>query len=224
MKQYTAVIPAREFDEVMPGKNLLIFGGTNLLIHKIRQLKRVPVIDEIIVSSENSSYLDIAINEGVVIDLRPIEYAKKNSDFGEFVAYIASKVDSKNIVWAPVTSPLVEALDYECAIQKYQEIIGNGYDSLITVNKLKRFLLDENGPLNFRFHTDKRNQSELPELYEFTNGVVIAPTKSMVQWKYNWGHMPFKYELGLGKSIDICNEAEYEYAKFLFSNQAKLSI
>ena len=223
MKQYTALIPVREYDEVMRGKNILAFGDTNLLTHKIRQLKSVPSIDEIIVSSENNAYLEIAVNEGVAIDQRPSQHSQKNCDFGDFVAYIASKIDSKNIIWAAVTSPLVDAVDYEHAIQKYKEIIGNGYDSLITVNKLKRFLLDENGPLNFRSHADKRNQSKLPELYEFTNGVVIAPTKSMERWKYNWGHMPYKYELGLEKSIDICNQAEYEYAKFLFFNQAKLS-
>ena len=223
MKQYVAVIPAREFDEVMPGKNVMAFGDTNLLVHKIRQLKQVPSIDEIVVSSENCSYLDIATKEGVTVDLRPIEFANKNSDFGEFVKYIASQIKGANIVWASVTSPLVEELDYQNAIKRYEKIINNGYDSLITVNKLKRFLLDENGPLNFRFNASKRNQTKLPELYEFTNGIVIAPTKSMVQWKYNWGHMPYKYELGLGKSIDICNKAEYEYARFLFFNRAKLS-
>ena len=215
MDEFVAVIPARQYDNVLPGKNILPFGKTNLLVHKIKQLKKVSQIKKIIVSSESQEYLDFAIREDVNIDLRPEEFSNSDCNFGEFVEYIASKVSAENILWASVTSPMVDENDYFGAIEKYKEVINKGFDSLISVNKLKRFLLDENGPLNFRFNFNKRSTSELPTLYTFTNGVVIAPKESMIRWKYNWGEKPYKLEFSPDKTIDICNQAEYEFAKFL---------
>lgn len=215
MKNIIAIVPARQFDERLPGKNILEFDGTNLLIHKIRQLKKVDKISEIIVSSDDEQYLDMAKNEGVTIDFRPIEFADNNADFGSFVNYIASKIECNHIMWASPTSPMVDEKDYDEAVIKYLEIINNVFDSLITVNKIKRYLLDENGPLNFRFQSNSRSQNKLPVLYEFTNGIVLAPRTSMIKWRYNWGAIPYKYELPIMKTLDICNMEEYEFAKYL---------
>jgi CMP-N-acetylneuraminic acid synthetase len=215
MKNIIAIVPARKFDERLPGKNVLEFAGTNLLIHKLRQLKKVKKIGDIIVSSDEVQYLNMAQSEGVSTDLRPLEFADKNADFGSFVNYISSKIECNHILWASPTSPMVDENDYDEAIKKYLEIIDDGYDSLITVNKIKRYLLDANGPLNFRFQSNIRNHSKLPILYEFTNGIVIAPRNSMIKWRYNWGAIPFKHELPFMKTLDICNLEEYEFAKYL---------
>lgn len=217
MKNITAIIPARAKDPILENKNVLPFGDSNLLTHKIRQLKKVDLIDEIIVTSESEKYLDLAKIEGVKVDLRPDKYSEINTGFGDFLSYIVSKVEAKHILWAPPTSPMIDESDFRKAINKYFEIIGNEYDSLITTSKLKRHLLDENGPLNFRFKESKRNNESLPTLYEFTNGIVIAPKRSMLKWKYNWGKMPFKYSVNSFKSIDICDSIDYEFAKHIES-------
>lgn len=217
MKNIIAIVPARKFDERLPGKNVLEFAGTNLLIHKLRQLKKVNKISEIIVSSDEVQYLDMAKTEGATTDLRPIEFADKNADFGSFVNYISTKFECNHILWASPTSPMVDEKDYEEAIEKYLDIINDGYDSFITVNKIKRYLLDENGPLNFRFQSNTRSLSKLPVLYEFTNGIVLAPRTSMIKWRYNWGTIPYKHELPVMKTLDICNLEEYEFAKYLNS-------
>ena len=159
----------------------------------------------------------MAKKEGAMVDLRPSEFAEKNADFGSFVNYISTKFECNHILWASPTSPMVDDKDYEDAIEKYLNVINEGYDSLITVNKIKRYLLDENGPLNFRFHSNARNQTKLPVLYEFTNGIVLAPRISMIKWKYNWGTIPYKYELPFMKILDICNLEEYEFANYLYS-------
>jgi len=213
-----AVVPARVFDENLPGKNVLPIGDTNLLVHKIRQLKRIFSPSNIVVSSESQEYLRYASQEGVEADLRPMEFAESTASFGGFVHYVASSHDCSHILWASPTSPLVDDKDFELAIDMYFKILHQGYDSLITANKLKRFLLDENGPLNFRFNIQERNAAKLPVLYEFVNGIVIAPRKSMIEWRYNWGRMPYKLQLAPHKVVDICNEAEYGFAKFLVAN------
>jgi N-acylneuraminate cytidylyltransferase len=221
MKIITAIIPARSKDPILENKNILPFGDSNLLTHKIRQLKKVDLIDEIIVTSESEKYLNLAKIEGVKVDLRPDKHSDINADFGDFLSYIVSKVETKHILWAPPTSPMIDESDFKNAINKYLEIIDNGYDSLITTSKLKRHLLDENGPLNFRFIQSKRNNESLPTLYEFTNGIVIAPKESILKWKYNWGNMPFKYSVNSFKSIDICDLVDYEFARHIESIKKK---
>jgi N-acylneuraminate cytidylyltransferase len=218
-----AVVPAREFDEHMPGKNLLPLNNTNLLVHKIRQLKKVFNTRDIFVSSESRKYLNFATEEGVFADLRPTELAGPMANFGDFVHHIASNLECEHILWASPTSPLVDEKDFALAVDLYFKVLNQGYDSLITSNKIKRFLLDENGPLNFRFNIKDRSNTKLPVLYEFVNGIVIAPRKSMLKWRYNWGFIPFKMQLPPHKIVDICNQAEYRFANFLVSHASSVN-
>lgn len=213
-----AVVPAREYDAHLPGKNLLPIKNTNLLVHKIRQLKKVFAPSDIHVSSESKEYLRFATQEGVTAVARPMEFAAPQASFGDFVHHLASSLSCEHILWASPTSPLIDQDDFELAINLYFKILQQGYDSLITTNKLKRFLLDENGPLNFRFNIQDRSNVKLPVLYEFVNGIVIAPRKSMLKWRYNWGVLPYKLQLPPHKIVDICNEAEFSFASFLVSH------
>lgn len=213
-----AVVLAREYDTQIPGKNILPFNGTNLLVHKIRQLKKIFTLENIHVSSESPQYLCFASEEGVVADVRPKEFASPEANFGDLVHYVASSLTCEHILWASPTWPLVDEKDFEQAINLYFEILHQGYDSLITTNKIKRFLLDENGPLNFRYDIHERSNIRLPVLFEFVNGVVIAPRKSILNWRYNWGRLPYKLQLSPHKIVDICNKAEYEFASFIASN------
>ena len=213
-----AVVPARVYDAHLPGKNVLPFNNTNLLVHKIRQLKRVFASENIHVSSESPEYLCSASEEGATADVRPMELALPDASFGDLVHHVASSLTCEHILWASPTSPLVDENDFEMAIDLYFKMLNNGYDSLITTNKLKRFLLDENGPLNFRFNIQERSTTKLPVLFEFVNGIVIAPRASMIKWRYNWGNLPYKLQLPPHKIVDICNEAEFNFASFLVTH------
>jgi len=220
MDYLAAIIPARLEDKLLPQKNIFPFGDSNLLIHKIRQLKKVKQISQIVVSSENDYILDLAQSESVVALKRPDEYSKIGASFGNFVEHIARQISAEHILWACVTSPLVDTANYEEAIRLYIKKLQEGYDSLITVQRIRRFLLDDNGPLNFRLSNKYKDKNELAELYEFTNGIVLAPRLSMVKWKYNWGVLPYKLELDRRTTIDICDRYDYEFAQFLFSNES----
>jgi len=34
----------------------------------------------------------------------------------------------------------------------------------------------------------------------------------MKEWRYNWGTLPFMYELAKSRSVDICTEDDYKIA------------
>ena len=98
----------------MKDKNIAPFGDSNLLVHKIRQLKKVPSIDRIVVSSDSDEYLAMAKAEGVLAHKRDREYCiegeGQTKSFGEVVRHIAESVEGEHIVWCQPTSPLVTRL------------------------------------------------------------------------------------------------------------------
>jgi len=59
----TAVIPVREGSRRLKNKNVAPFAGTNLLINKINQLKQVPEISSIVVTSDSETMLAMAARE-----------------------------------------------------------------------------------------------------------------------------------------------------------------
>ena len=66
MKKITAVIPVRKGSVRVKNKNTKPFVNTTLLELKIKQLKNVNSIDEIIVSSDCNRMLEIASKMGVM--------------------------------------------------------------------------------------------------------------------------------------------------------------
>lgn len=210
-----AVVPARREDSRLNNKNILPFNGVTLLHHKIKQLKDVEYISEILVSSEDDEILKIAENEGVSILKRPLQYSDRNQPFGKFVEYICMQVKYEHILWACVTAPFVTAKDYDEAVELYLNKLDEGYDSLITVQRLKRFILDRNGSINFKRGMLHKNSEELSDLFLFTNGIVLAPREDMIKWKYNWGHVPYMLEIDKKMGIDINDSFDYEIAKLL---------
>lgn len=132
-KSLTAIIPVKANSSRLPNKNILPFGESNLLIHKIRQLKQVESITDIIVSTDSEKMLKMAESEGVRAIERPLKYADESVPFGRFLEYLSEILPNEHIMWACVTSPLVETYLYRKAISLYFDKVNEGFDSLITV-------------------------------------------------------------------------------------------
>ena len=204
-----AIIPAREKDSILNEKNNLPFGNHTLLTNKIMQLKKVENIEEIIVSTDSTKYIKIAQENNVSFLKRPKKLVNNASNFRDLIHHIVDNVKSENILWAPVVTPFIDSYDYEVSIEKYYDGLNQGYDSLISVVKLKRKVLDSNGPLNFSFHDSEEKQFSL---FQYINGISIAPTNKMRKWKYNWGKNPYKFLLNSFKAIEICDKTDYKIA------------
>lgn len=210
----TAIIPVRKGSRRLKNKNISPFSLSNLLGHKILQLKQVHDIDTIVVSSDCDLMLSMAKNLGVETHKRPDEYCDESSkSFGEVVSFICSNVPGDDIVWATCTSPLVEPSDYQNAINVYKNLPINEYDSIMSVEVIKRYLWSETGPLNYKLGINHVPSQDLPNLYRVTDGILIAPRNKMIEWNYFHGPNPFKFELSKRSSIDIDDLLDLECAK-----------
>lgn len=200
----TAIIPVREGSRRLKNKNIAPFAGTNLLINKINQLKQVDAITNIVVSSDSDLMLAMASSQGVLTHKRAPEFCdEKTKTFGEVVAHICENVPGDDILWATCTAPLVFPRHYKEAIKLYHEALEQGYDSLVSMEKFKRYLWDDNGPVNYELGIKHVPSQQLPPLYFVTDGILLAPREKMIEWKYFHGHNPYRYILDKRTSIDI---------------------
>ena len=204
MDNITAIIPVRAGSRRLKNKNVAPFAGTNLLLNKIEQLKKVKEINNIVVSSDSDVMLKMAKEAGTITHKRSPEFCdEKSKSFGEVVQHIASSVDGDHILWATCTSPLVFPYLYKKAIKEYYIAINNGYDSLVSFERIKRYLWNENGPINYELGIRHVPSQQLPEMYIVTDGVLIAPRKKMIEWSYFHGSNPYKFIIDKRASIDI---------------------
>ena len=203
-RSITAIIPVREGSRRLKNKNIAPFAGTNLLINKINQLKEVEEISEIVVSSDSDKMLEMAKIHGARTHKRALEFCdEKSKTFGEVVAHICANVDGDDILWATCTAPLVFPKQYKEAISLYYKALEDGYDSLVSMEKFKRYLWDDNGPINYELGIKHVPSQQLKPLYFVTDGILLAPRRKMIEWKYFHGSNPYKYILDKRTSIDI---------------------
>ncbi|MCH5248887.1 MAG: acylneuraminate cytidylyltransferase family protein [Lachnospiraceae bacterium] len=216
-KTISAIVPVKGSSSRLPNKNILPFGDSNLLQHKIEQLKQVKGLHEIIVSSDSDEMLTIGEKCGVKAIKRPTQYADESVPFGMFLEYVCDIIDGDHLMWACATSPCVEPYLYEKAIKVYFEKLQEGYDSLITCSPYQTYLMDENGPLNFKMGLEHKNSEQLPMLYHFTNGIDLAPKDKVKEWHYNYGPKAYRLLVNKREAADIDDVYDYEMAKILYA-------
>jgi N-acylneuraminate cytidylyltransferase len=216
MAAITAIIPVKKNSSRLPNKNILPFGGSNLLAHKIRQLRQVSAVDKIVVSSDSEEMLEIAESEGAEALLRPTQYADESQPISEFLVYLSDVVEGEHYMWSCVTSPLVETDLYVKAIGLYWQKLDEGYDSLVTVLPFQHYLMDEKGPFNFMRGRSHTNSQQLKRLYLFTNGIQLTPREKYKEWGDRIGLKPYLMQISKNESIDIDDVYDYEFALSIY--------
>lgn len=204
MRKITAIIPVRAGSTRLKNKNIAPFAGTNLLVNKIHQLHEVKEISKIVVSSDSDVMLAMASAAGAETHRRAPEYCdEKTKTFGEVVRHIAESVEGDDILWATCTSPLVFPKDYRKAIEEYYPALEKGFDSLMSVESFKRYIWNEEGPLNYELGLKHVPSQQLPTLYFVTDGILMAPRKKMIEWAYFHGSHPYKFLVDKRTGCDI---------------------
>lgn len=200
----TAVIPVRAGSRRLKNKNISPFAGTNLLVNKIEQLKKVEEIDNIVVSSDSDVMLEMAAKAGAKTHKRAPEYCdEKTKTFGEVVRHVAESVEGDDILWATCTSPLVFPKDYRAAIDAYYPALEEGFDSLMSVESFKRYVWTEEGPMNYELGLKHVPSQQLPTMYFVTDGILLAPRAKMIEWSYFHGTNPYKFVVDKRTACDI---------------------
>ena len=120
-KNLVAVVTVRKGSQRVKNKNFRAFAGENLLIHKIKVLKKVKKLDEIIINTDSLKAIKIAKKMKVNFFKRDNYYASSTCSNSEFWSNIAKNTNSKYIMFTHCTNPLVSEKTYNDFINVFKK-------------------------------------------------------------------------------------------------------
>jgi len=211
----TAVIPVRKGSTRCKNKNIRNFGDTILLKLKIETLKKVKGIDKILVSSNCDIMLGIAKDMGVDIHKRDEQYCTNNNP-GQFFCNLVSTIDTNILMHVPVTTPLIDAHQYDEILLKWDKIKLTN-DSLNATTKIKEFIWYNNKPVNYDRNNPPPSQ-DLPNFNYLNFGCNIISKKSVFKLNNIVGKTPFLFEIDQISGVDIDENSDFITAELLYKN------
>jgi len=217
----TAIIPVRKNSVRLKKKNFLpFFDNKSLLEIKINQLKEIKFIDNIVVSSDSIIAKKIAKKNKVNFHKRKKYYASSKCSGGNFFKNLAESIEGDYLVYCPCTSPIIKKKTYNLFFKNFIRE-KHKYDSFNTVSKLKTFIWKNQKPLNYNF-SNAPNSQDLPDnYYALTFGINIISKNKMIKYKNIVGKKPKFVILSKSETIDINDQTDFEFAKFVFKKNLK---
>lgn len=212
----SVVIPVREGSSRVKEKIFLPFHEElNLLEWKVDQIKRVQAGDRIFLSSNSDKVRMVANNMGVEFIKRD-DYLSTGHDasFSEVITGVVKDLPTEHFAWITVVVPLMKPSEYKSAFTSYisNVVNGNSYDSLVSVNLLKEYFWNDNGPLNYKADKNHTISQDLPNLYRVTNGLYMRAKESTLQEGYFLGPKPFMHRVSKMSGVDIDEIEDYQMA------------
>ena len=211
-----AIIPIRKNSQRVKNKNFKNFyKGKSLLEIKVKQLKKVSEIDEIVISSDSIKAEQIAKKYQVSFHKREKYYASSECSGSDFFHNLAASVKGQYLIYCPCTSPLIKVNTYKRFIKKFLKS-KNKFDSLNTVATLSTFIWKGNKSLNYNSLKAPNSQNLPKNYFELTFGINIISREKMIKFKNIVGNKPNFMILDKLESTDIDDEIDFFIAQALY--------
>ena len=190
-------VPARSGSKSIKNKNIMLYKKIPLLVHSLKILKRIKVIDKVFLSSDSQKYNNIAKKYlKFNFHLRPSKYSKNNTTDYEtihnFLHNVSTDYLPEFIIFLRPTSPNRSKKIILSAIKNFTKN-KNKFSSLRSVSRMtnpsfKTFRIIENklcSIIKKDFNLDKFNKSR--QSYDTTylpNGYIdIVKTRIIIKEK-----------------------------------------
>ena len=138
MINITALIPARGGSKGLPNKNIKEFSGKPLIVHTIEFALKANLINEVVVSTDNSKIAKISEEARATVLKRPPELSTDSATTESVIEHYINFSNNKPeiIVLLQATSPLRPTGSLDKALKHFQK---GKYDSLLSVCPSHRF-------------------------------------------------------------------------------------
>jgi N-acylneuraminate cytidylyltransferase len=223
MEKIAFFLPTRKGSERVKNKNTKPFAGIEggLMENKIRQLVATTMIDEIILSSNDETCMEIAqkyaSDKRLRIIPRPEELCLSSTNLQDLIKYVPTITDADHILWGHVTTPLCGADLYDAGIKLYLEKINEGFDSLVGVTELRNFLLNKEGKLiNNTTSIPWPRTQDLEALYPINHTMFLAKRDVYTEQKNRIGKKPYLYVMDELHSFDIDWPEDFTIAETIY--------
>lgn len=220
------VIPARGGSKGVPRKNIKNLGNIPLIGHTIKAALESNVY-KLVVSTEDAEIAEISLKLGANVPFkRPIQFAQDNSrsiDVAINALLETEKIYNEQydaIIMLQPTTPFRNKNDINNSIDIL--INNSDADSVISVVNVEghhpaRMKYINNNILidpDFCEKHENQNRQELLPMY-IRNGAIYLTKRNILLQNSFKGHKSCAYIMPLERSINIDNQNDFEYAKWL---------
>jgi N-acylneuraminate cytidylyltransferase len=214
-----ALVPLRGGSKGIKDKNIKLLFGKPLCSWVLEAASRAAEVDEVYVSTDSQKIASVveSLGLGVQVIERPDFLATDSATTEAVVAHFLSVVSPKVLITIQATSPLLQANDIDAAVLQFRK---NDLDSLISINRLKQFLWNENGtPLNYDPTNRPRRQDFAGAIVE--NGAFYISKRSTIERSGSriGGKVGF-FEMSEEGRVEIDEAIDFEVAEVLLRARA----
>jgi CMP-N,N'-diacetyllegionaminic acid synthase len=221
-----AIIPAKKKSQRLKNKNIKLFHKKPLIWYSIKEALKTKKISHLVVSTDSNKIAKLSKKFGADVPfLRPKYFCKKNSNLLDVCRHGLNYLESKNkkkyssVIALQPTSPLRLSKDIDKAIKIYTK---NKADVLASFSEAKPLVWHRELPRNgtFKNFISKKNSTYQRAKKNFLfNGAIYIFSRDFLKSKKKKFRM-FSYIMPRGRSVDIDNQADFEYASYLYKKRA----
>ena len=188
--QYLAIIPARKGSKGIPGKNMQPIAGKPMVQYTLEAAAQSRKIDQIIVSSDDESILQLAETLGIGLpQRRPDELATDTARTPDVIRYVLEEYHvqygayPEHVMVLQPTSPFRTAEDIDAALHTYE---ASGKSSLITVCDVSQhpsecISLDAAGRLELSLPEDSGGRQDYKRYYFIDGALYVSRTERFLR-------------------------------------------
>lgn len=212
-----ALVAVRSGSLRVKNKNLRLFAGSNLLTLKLEQLKRIKLLDGIIVNSNDDTMLEMARSMGCEAVKRDEYYASNSVIMSEVYRNMAENAKADVIAYINVTNPLLEDDTITRAIEEYCDY-REEFDSLNSAHLVKEFMFQNGKPLNYDLRHQPRSQ-DLPDIAALNFAVNVLERQTMIDCMNVVGRKPRLFIIDELEASDIDNPIDFDFTEFVYKQK-----
>jgi CMP-N-acetylneuraminic acid synthetase len=216
----TALLPMKGHSERVSNKNIRDFCGSPLYHVIMKSLLDSQYISKIVINTDSAVIKEDAMKsfkDDVIIHDRPESICGDFVSMNEIINYDIGLLSGEHFLQTHSTNPILKTDTIDRAIERYFEVLNDGYDSLFSVTRLQTRLYDKNGvPINHNPKELLRTQ-DLPPVFEENSCIYIFSRRSFLgNERRRIGKRPLMFEVLPKEAWDIDEEIDFEIAEFLY--------
>lgn len=223
MSKIVALVPLRGGSKSIPDKNIRFLAGKPLCAWVLEAACRSGIFAEVVVSTDSAKIAAVVKSLGLPVKIldRPAALATDEASTEAVMLHAAQQLRFDILATIQATSPLTQAEDFRRA---YEIFKANGYDSLLTAVRTKRFFWqDDATALNYNPEQRPRRQDFSGSLME--NGAFyLTSRRLLVETNCRLGGRIGLYEMAPQTAIEIDEPEDWVLVERTLLDRRKQSL
>lgn len=221
MGNFVALVPLRGGSKSIPDKNIREIAGKPLCAWVLEAACHSGMFSQVVVSTDSDKIISVVRGLGLPVEIirRPDELATDSASTESVMLHAAQVLSFDVLVTIQATSPLVTSHDLRAACECFS---SNGYDSLLSAIRVKRFYWSEDGnALNYDPIQRPRRQDFSGSFME--NGAFYMTRRTILEnFNCRLGGRIGIYEMDADTGVEIDEAGDWHVVEKILRRQQRM--